>query len=92
MTVRVKAFGQMKRHLGERSREVELADGARLFDLMLYMEKHWRRQIPEFLWDETKHGFRGPVVIMIDRQAVTDLRTALSEGQEVELHKVLVGG
>ena len=92
MTVRVKAFGQMKRYFGEQVREAELPAGARLSDLLLHMEKHWRSQIPDFLWDEKKHGFRGPVVIIIDKQAATDLRTKLADGQEVELHKVLVGG
>ena len=92
MTVRVKAFGQMKRYFGEQVREAELPAGARLSDLLLHMEKRWRSQIPDFLWDEKKHGFRGPVVIIIDKQAATDLRTKLADGQEVELHKVLVGG
>jgi molybdopterin converting factor small subunit len=92
MKVRVKAFGQMNQYLGAREREVELAEGSRLSDLMLYLEKHWRSQIPDFLWDEVKHGFHGPVVIMINGKAIIDLRTALSQGQEVELHKVLVGG
>jgi len=92
MTVRVKAFGQMKRYLGEHVRETELPNNARLSDLLLYVEKHWRNQIPDFLWNEKKHRFRGPVVIMIEKRAVTDLQTNLSDGQEVRLYKAMVGG
>jgi molybdopterin converting factor small subunit len=92
MTVRVKAFGQMKRYLGEHVRKAELPNSARLSDLLRHIEKHWRSQIPDFLWSEKKHCFRGPVVIMIEKQAVTDLQTNLSDGQEVQLYKVMVGG
>ena len=58
MRIRVKAFDQMRRYLGERVREVELSDNARFSDLLLYMEKYWYGEIPDYLWDEKKHCFR----------------------------------
>lgn len=49
MRIRIKAFGKMKRYLGEHVREAELSDNARLSDLLLYMERHWHADIPSFL-------------------------------------------
>lgn len=92
MTVRVSALGQMKRYLEGCCGEIELPDGARLADLLRYIDTCWSERFPEHIWDKTRQRFRGPVVIMIEKQAVIDPDTPLSHGQEVKLHKVLVGG
>ena len=92
MKFTVRAMGEMQQYLGGPRLEVRLPDGARLSNLLLYLDRRLGRRFPEHLWDASARRFRGPVVIMIDKQAITDPNTPLSDGQEVTIHKVLVGG
>jgi sulfur carrier protein ThiS len=92
MRVFVKALGQMKRFLGEESREIELPEEATVRDFLGFLHENWREHFPDYLWDAKQRRFRGPVIIMVDRRVVRDPDTRLSERCEIELHKVLVGG
>ena len=92
MTIRVTAFGQIKRYIENYCGRISLPDDARLADLLHYIDRHWSKELPAYLWNKDKKQFRGPVVIMVGNQAVTDHDTLLCDGQEVKLYKVLVGG
>ena len=92
MKIRVTAFGQIKRYIENYCGEINLPDHARLADLLHYMDYHWSKEFPEHIWNKNKKQFRGPVVIMVENQAITDHDTVLCDGQEVKLYKVLVGG
>ena len=92
MKIRVTAFGQIKRYIENYCGKISLPDDARLADLLHYIDRHWSKELPEYLWNKDKKQFRGPVVIMVGNQAVTDHDTVLCDGQEVKLYKVLVGG
>jgi hypothetical protein len=92
MKIRVTAFGQIKRYIENYCGEINLPDDASLADMLHYIDYHWSKEFPEYIWNKNKKQFRGPVVIMVGNQAVTDHDTVLCDGQEVKLYKVLVGG
>jgi len=92
MKIRVTAFGQIKRYIENYCGEISLPDDAHLADLLHYIDYHWSKELPEYIWNKNKRQFRGPVVIMVGNKAITDHDTVLCDGQEVKLYKVLVGG
>jgi molybdopterin converting factor small subunit len=92
VTVRVQVKGELREHFGGDRVDLDLADGATLGDLVAAVGERWGRSLPSYLWDREAAGFRGPVVIMIDRTAVRDPKTPLRDGQDISLFKVLVGG
>jgi sulfur carrier protein ThiS len=92
MRVCVKALGQMKQFLGEGSLEIELPEEATVKDFLRFLHENWRERFPAYLWNAKQRRFRGPVVIMVDRNVVRDPDTRLSDLCEIELHKVVVGG
>ena len=92
MTVLLRAFGLLKRYLGEERQEIELAEGATLKDLMDTIDSRWGRALPPHVWDSVHKQFHGSVIIMLNNKAVKALNTPLADNQEVLLLKAVVGG
>ena len=56
MTIRVTAFGQIKRYIENYCGKISLPDDARLADLLHYIDRHWSKELPEYLWNKDKMG------------------------------------
>lgn len=92
MKVYINAFGLLKKYFGDSKYCLEIPKGSTMYDLMNAINGVWGEKLPPYLWDSGKKRFRGSVVIMIQKKAVTSMETLLKEGQEVNLYKVLAGG
>ena len=92
MRVRVTAFGHLCEYVGRETRDLAIAEGSTLQDLLLLWEQEWQGRIPASLWNRDEHRFRGPVVIRIGKRVVRDRSTALADGDEVHFYQALVGG
>jgi len=92
MKVYINAFGLLKKYFGDSKYCLEIPKGSTMYDLMNVINGVWGEKLPPYLWDSEKKRFRGSVVIMIQKKAITSMEALLNEGQEVNLYKVLTGG
>ena len=92
MTIRLQAKGELRECFGGDVIEVPLAEGATLAGLLAEIGARWGNSLPAHLWDAQAVRFRGPVVIVLGTKPVRDPQTPLRDGQDISVHKVLVGG
>lgn len=92
MIVTVRGIGDLSEYFGKQPRAVELAEGARIRDLLERIEVLWGAGLPAYLWDFEQHRFRGPVVMVINKKAVMDMDAPLSDGIQVGIMRAVAGG
>ncbi len=92
MMLRLRIFGSLEKYFGSACLEIELPDGAKLRDLLDYVDAHWGDKLPPQFWDAEAKRFRGPVLIMTQDADVYDDALPLSDQQEILLLMILGGG
>lgn len=48
--------------------------------------------MPEYVWDNKKDRFRGPIMLLVNGVVQVDRSISLNDGDTVILKKILVGG
>jgi sulfur carrier protein ThiS len=90
--IAVRSFGSLKLYFGAGAETIELPAGATLRDLIETWEARHHESMPAHLWNDSKRWFRGPVIVMVEGQKVSDPDSRLRDQQEVCLFKAVVGG
>jgi hypothetical protein len=92
MKILLEAFGQLKKYFGNEVSQVELKDNAIIADFLEMVKLKWGDQFPEYLWDDNKKGFRGPIMLIINGTVQLNQTKYLHNGDYIQLIKVKVGG
>ncbi len=92
MVIYFRASGYMRSHFKEEKYEIELNDNATIRDLFEEIHKLLGKNLSRAIWDHDKKCFRGPVMVKVDGSIERKDSYRLSDGQNVEISRLLVGG
>lgn len=85
-------IGKIKEYFGSETVVVELDEHATLQDLIKFIKLRWNENIPDFMWDNKKNDFRGPVMFIVNGVVQLDRSAPLYQGDVIQISKVMVGG
>jgi sulfur carrier protein ThiS len=92
MKVFFKSIADLRDYFGREPVELELPEGATLFNLLDEIAVRWGPGLPKYLWDAEKNQFRGPIVLLVNKKVYLDHSMPLIEGQEITAMKAIAGG
>lgn len=83
MRIRLRSFGSLRRHLGS-DLLLEIDEGSLLKDVLLSLPEH------AHLLDGLK--IRDDIYVLVNGRSVSDINTALSDGDEIAIVPAIIGG
>lgn len=83
MRIRLRSFGSLRRYLG-RDLIIEIDEGSLLRDVLLSLPEHER------LLDGLK--IRDDIYVLVNGRSVSDINTALNDGDEISIVPAIIGG
>lgn len=86
------ANGYMKMYLKENRYSVELKNNSTLSDFFDEIDSTMGQTLSKVVWDHEKRRFRGPVKIKIEGKEVKTENYRLTDGQTIEISRLLIGG
>jgi hypothetical protein len=92
MEISFHSIGKMKEYFGSEAEVIELNEHATILDMVKFIKLRWNENIPEFMWDNKKNDFRGPVMLIVNGVVQLDRSAPLHQGDVIQISKVMVGG
>ena len=92
MKVTLLIKGYLNKFFEQSQFELDLEEGATLADLLIAIDSRFGESLPKSIWAHEKKKFRGPVVVSIGEQSVSDPSFPLTDGQQVSISRFIIGG
>jgi hypothetical protein len=92
MKITLKSIADLRDYFGREPVVLDLPEGATLQQVVEAIAARWGKALPAYMWDGARPGFRGPILLLVDKKVQQDFSVALQDGQEVIVMKALAGG
>jgi sulfur carrier protein ThiS len=92
LKVTLVSVADLREYFGREPVGIELPEDATINSLLQVIAQRWGSQLPAYMWDSNRCGFRGPILLLVNQKVVRDHSTALCDGQEVTVMHALAGG
>ncbi len=92
MIVWVNVYGTLQNYFKENRFSITLSEDGVVKDFFMAIETCTEQNLPEHIWNQESHSFRGSVLVIVDGVDMHDQTTRLKDGQEIALITPVHGG
>jgi molybdopterin converting factor small subunit len=92
MHIKTQFHGILADWVGTPSASFELTQGATLTDLMLEINRRYRQNMPDQLWDQKTNSFNKKVRAFKDATALDPVEHSLADGDVITFMVLIAGG